>query len=165
MVEKLKRVLLDMDGVLCDFDKMVDDNHMRKPNGKCDWQKMKTDMGSKFWSEMDWMPNGGELFNRVFEFCQDNHLKIGILSAIFLPCGKRGKIQWIKKHCPVVADEDILITDKGIDKWREMEPGDLLIDDTEANLSNLLPGCTGVLYNGDDQDVLKELKLAMVLRG
>lgn len=153
-----------MDGVLCDFDSQVEHYNARKENGRCDW-KLMGEIGSKFWSEMDWMPKGRELFNAVFEFCQDNHLKIGILSAIFLPCGKRGKIQWIEKHCPVVADEDILITDKGIDKWREMEPGDLLIDDTEENLMKLSSWCMGIQYKSNIQDVMNQLEIARTLRG
>lgn len=151
--------MLDMDGVLCDFDSQVEHYNARKENGRCDWKHI-SNIGSRFWSEMDWMLKGRDLFNAVFEFCQDNHLKLGILSAIFLPCGKRGKLQWIMKHCPVIADEDIIIVDTGIDKWKAIGPGDILIDDTEANLTKLPPTCMGILYKGDIQDVVKQLKSA-----
>ena len=159
----IKRVLLDMDGVLCDFDRMADEHQMRKPNGKCDWQKIKKEMGSQFWSEMEWMPHGEELYEAVKKFCQEKGLKLGILSAIFLPCGVDGKEEWISYHCPDVKAEDILITDKGINKWKEMEDGDILIDDKVENLVDIRPSCLGLHYKGNVQEVINQLSLAFSL--
>lgn len=160
MKYEIKRVLLDMDGVLCDFDKMADEHNMRKENGKCDWKKIQREMGSGFWSRMEWMENGQELLNRVHSFCQEHNFKLGILSAIFLDCGKRGKMKWLADHCPQIDSENIIITDKGVNKWLKLEDGDVLIDDSEVNFANIPPRCLGIHYKGDVQEVMNKLTLA-----
>ncbi len=129
-----RRIMLDMDGVLCDFDRMVDEHQMRKPNGKCDWQKIRKEMGSQFWSEMEWMPHGEEFYEAVKKFCQEHGLTLGICSAIFLKCGVDGKEEWLSYHCPDVKAEDIIIADKGINKWRHLQDSDILIDDNKDNV-------------------------------
>ena len=162
-VHELRRVLLDMDGVLTNFDKMADEHHMRKENGKCDWKKIEREMGSQFWSEMEWMPNGYDLFNTVFKFCQDNNLQFGILSAIFLPCGKRGKMEWLEKHCPFIDKKNIFIADKGLNKYKFMQRGDALIDDKDENLMDIPCGTFGIQFKGSIEDVMDQLKMAINL--
>lgn len=160
----LKRVLLDMDGVLCNFDKMADEHNMRKENGKCDWKKIQKEMGSGFWSMMEWTEHGQDLLNRVHSFCQEHNLKLGILSAIFLDCGKRGKMKWLAEHCPQIDSEEILITDKGVNKFKSMLEGDLLIDDKRENLLEIPARTFGIHYRGDVEAVMKELELAISLK-
>lgn len=160
----LKRVLLDMDGVLCNFDEMADEHNMRKENGKCDWKKIQKEMGSGFWSMMEWTEHGQDLLNRVHSFCQEHNLKLGILSAIFLDCGKRGKMKWLAEHCPQIDSEEILITDKGVNKFKSMLEGDLLIDDKRENLLEIPARTFGIHYRGDVEAVMKELELAISLK-
>ena len=160
----LKRVLLDMDGVLCNFDKMADEHNMRKENGKCDWKKIQKEMGSGFWSMMEWTEHGQDLLNRVHSFCHEHNLKLGILSAIFLDCGKRGKMKWLAEHCPQIDSDEILITDKGVNKFKLMLDGDLLIDDKNENLFEIPARTFGIHYQGDVEAVMKELELAISLK-
>jgi len=164
MKYEIKRVLLDMDGVLCDFDKMADEHNMRKDNGKCDWKKIQREMGSGFWSRMDWMENGRELLNRVHTFCLEHNIKLGIMSAIFMSCGKRGKMEWLAEHCPQIDSDDVIITDKGVNKYKLMQDGDLLIDDKMENLFKIPARTFGIQYQGDVEAVMKELELALSLK-
>lgn len=164
MKYEIKRVLLDMDGVLCDFDKMADEHNMRKDNGKCDWKKIQREMGSGFWSRMDWMENGQELLNRVHTFCLEHNIKLGIMSAIFMSCGKRWKMEWLAEHCPQIDSENIIITDKGVNKFKLMLEGDLLIDDKKENLFEIPARTFGIHYQGDVEAVVKELELAISLK-
>lgn len=126
--------MLDMDGVLCDFDEQVKDFNGRKENGKCDW-KLMDKIGPKFWSSMKWLEEGRKLYDALLEVVKKNpDLELGIASAIFLPNGKEGKREWLEANCPEIQPKNIEIANKGIDKWRSLKDSDILIDDVKENV-------------------------------
>lgn len=113
---------------------------------------------------MEWTEHGQDLLNRVQAFCQEHNLKLGILSAIFLGCGKRGKMKWLAEHCPQIDSDEIMITDKGVNKFKLMQEGDLLIDDKNENLLKIPSRTFGIHYQGVVEAVMKELELAISLK-
>ena len=158
-----RRIMLDMDGVLCDFDYQVGFYKARKDNGKVDWNLLKN-IGSAFWSSMPWLEEGHKLYDGVLELKKKfPDIEIGIASAIFLSCGKRGKRYWLEQNCPEIAMENVIITNKGIDKWLELDEGDILIDDKKENIECLdgtIPEARGVLFK-DAKSALAELDMIL----
>lgn len=128
------RIMLDMDGVLCDYDTRIDKLNGRKANGKSNWEYL-AQIGSTFWSEMEWMPEGKKLYTKLLEYIQDKeNVELGILSAIFLKCGKQGKIEWLKNNCPEIPEKNIIICEKGCMKYEHADNNSILVDDTEENV-------------------------------
>ena len=147
-----RRIMLDMDGVLCDFDYQVEFYKARKENGKCDW-KLMDKIGPQFWSSMPWLEEGRKLYNALLELKKKyQDVEIGIASAIFLRCGKAGKRYWLEKNCPEIDPKNVIITQKGIDKWLELAEGDILVDDKRENidLAKGVPDGRGVLFKDAD---------------
>ena len=155
-----RRIMLDMDGVLCDFEQQADLQHARKENGKCDW-KLMDKIGPKFWSEMKWIEEGRKLYNALLELVKKNpDIELGIASAIFLRNGKKGKKEWLAANCPEIDKANIIITNKGLDKWLELDEGDILIDDKKENIECLdgtIPDACGILFISAE-DAMGQLK-------
>ena len=159
--------MLDLDGVLCNFDYQVGFYKARKDNGKVDWKLLKN-IGSAFWSSMPWLEEGQKLYNGVLDLKKSYpDIEIGIASAIFLSCGKRGKRYWIEQNCPEIAMKNVIITDKGVDKWLELDEGDILIDDNKENIECLdgtIPEAWGILFTTAEvtlcqlKNLLEEIK-------
>jgi len=128
------RILLDMDGVLCNYDKALDANGARKSNGKSNWELLRN-IGSSYWSDMEWLPEGKKLYNKLLKYVESrDDIELGILSAIFLRCGKRGKMEWLKKNCPEISEDNIIICDKGIEKYKYGDNNSILVDDKDENV-------------------------------
>ena len=157
-----RRIMLDMDGVLCDFDSQVKNFHALKENGKCDW-KLMDKIGPQFWSNMKWIEEGHKLYNALLELVKQNSdLELGIASAIFLHNGKKGKREWIAANCPEIQMQNVIITQKGLDKWLELNEGDILIDDKKENLECLdgtIPEAKGVLFVDADSALIELNKI------
>ena len=133
------KIYFDMDGVLADFDKKIDEVKGRqKKNGKPNWFKLKA-IGPKFWSEMEVIPYGRSLYNKLNGFVKDAKsigvdIEIGIMSAIYLQEGKDGKREFLKKHFPEIKEDMIKIINKGSMKFKEADAFSILIDDNEDNV-------------------------------
>jgi 5'(3')-deoxyribonucleotidase len=158
-----RRIMLDMDGVLVDFDEQVKIYNARKENGKCDW-KMLDKIGPKFWSSMKWLEEGRKLYDALLELVKKNpDLELGIASAIFLHNGKKGKLDWLAANCPEIQKQNIEIANKGIDKWRCLRESDILIDDVKENVNlhiDAHPDSRGILFT-DAKTALTQV--AMIL--
>ena len=124
--------MLDMDGVLTDYDNWLDFHNARKENGKSDWKKLEK-IGSSYWSEMPWNVEGHKLYNKLQEFLKDRKdIELGILSAVYLFCGKRGKKYWLEKNVDI-DKKNVIICNKGIEKYKYGSAEDLLVDDNQDN--------------------------------
>ena len=75
---QLFKLFVDMDGVLCDFIKrfkeleentenLTIDQYINKHGVKAAW-KIVDDNGLKWWSHMEWMPDGKELWDHVLQY-------------------------------------------------------------------------------------------------
>lgn len=126
----LNKIFLDMDGVLCDFNKKVESLNAFKPDGKVNWDIL-YNIGSEVWSNMEWVPEGKILYNYVIHFCKKHNIIPAILSAIRFDCGKIGKMEWLKNNCPDIKSENIIIVNNGLEKHKYAEHTSLLIDDNK----------------------------------
>lgn len=136
-----------MDGVLCDFDKRCDEYNAWKPeNHKPDWNKLQ-DIGPSFWSDMEKIPGGMKLLEKVQQFANEHpSIKVGIFSAVHLKEGKEGKRIWLKKNTTI--KDNIILINNGNFKHKYAQPNSILIDDKLANVNNYIEsGNQAVLFN------------------
>lgn len=123
----MARLFLDCDGVLADFDagarkvlgmgiREFDERHGKREF----WRRLAR--AEDFYATLPEMPDARELFDAV------KHLRPTILTG--LPLGNWAapqKVRWAAEHFPGVP----IITCMARDKYRHMNPGDVLVDDRE----------------------------------
>lgn len=149
-------IYVDMDGVLTNFDKQLEDKTGIKNGREFElehgqdvfWDKIH-EHGVEFWSEMEWMPMGKKLWNYVKRYNPT------ILSA---PSkhkdSKVGKIKWIKEHLGDVSY--ILI--KATDKQKYANENAILIDDYHKNISQWKDKNGIAIHHIDVDNTLNHLK-------
>lgn len=153
-----------MDGVLVDFDGRCEELDCRPAGnhsyGSVDWEKVKA-IGPDFWATMEWLPGSQEMFTDMEQFCRDNGIQFGILTAISIPCGVKGKSMWV--HWNTDLDmEHLIIVPHGIDKQRFSAPGRVLLDDHELNVGEFTDrGGLGILFK-DCRQALADMKAAFI---
>lgn len=165
-------IKVDMDGVLCDFDKrfrdlnrehLSSDEYEHKYGDKSIWPIIDS-AGEAYWTEMPWMPDGQELWNYIAKYNPT------ILSAPSKnSTSKSGKVKWLEKHIKLPnyqvqtkAKHGWDGTSKIIlnsDKWRYATgPMDLLIDDTRKKVDAWRhAGGTAILHTST-ADTIQELQ-------
>lgn len=122
-----RRLFLDADGVLADFDEgarrllgMYPREYERKHGRGALWKRLA--QAENFYGTLPQMPDARVLFEGV------KHLGPTILTG--LPLGRWAapqKIEWAEEHFPGVP----IITCMARDKHKHMKPGDVLVDDRE----------------------------------
>ncbi len=156
---------LDLDGVLVDFikgvakttGKPIKDFTDRKKIKKKEWTAI-ADAGSDFWSKLNWMKDGKDLWKYLIS----NKLDIYILSAFpQAPENKlhalKGKIEWIKRELKITNDKRIHLV-KGQHKKLYAEKLAILIDDSSRNIEQFRQaGGIGILHT-NTKDTIKQLE-------
>jgi hypothetical protein len=146
------QLYVDMDGVLVNWLKgfhaltgMDVDAHDKKYGVASTWKRINA-AGSKFWADMEWMPDGRQLWNYI------KSAKPIILSKPSThPSSKVGKKIWVEKHLgkdiPYIFSPDKY-------KWASKES--VLIDD---DIKNVYPwkraGGVAVLHTSADETIAK----------
>lgn len=132
-------IYFDMDGVLCDFDKRCNElDCWRQDNHRPNWKKMK-DIGPTFWSGMDKIQTGLDLLELICKWVETHPgFQVGILSAIHLFEGKIGKRAWLKKYCPQIDPENVIIINNGNFKYELATTNSCLVDDKLSNVENYI---------------------------
>lgn len=154
----IDEIYLDMDQVLCDYNYWLDFHNARKPNGKSDWDKLES-IGSIYWSSMPWLQDGKALYAEVLKYCKRNSLKLGILSAVGPECGKQGKYLWLKKNCPEVPLNAIIIPDKGDEKYLFAKHNRLLIDDRKSICESFInAGGNAIQFENNYKETFKNIQ-------
>jgi hypothetical protein len=126
------KLFLDCDGVLADFDagarevlggmtpRQFEQRHSRREF----WKRLANT--PDFYATLPLMPDAQRLFDAV------EHLRPTILTG--LPLGNWAapqKVAWAERHFPGTP----IITCMARDKYRYMQPGDVLVDDREDHRS------------------------------
>lgn len=158
----INRIYLDMDGVLVDFDARADEFGCRKRPGKdpsaIDWNIPKA-VGPDYWANMSWMPGAEEFFRKCREMCDALGIELGILTAIEIPAGVKGKCLWVHWNTDI-DNEHLIIVRKGVEKMRFAAPDRILVDDTQKNVDAFrAAGGQAVLYQNPEQALSDIIKL------
>lgn len=153
---KIKKLFVDMDGVLVDFNggyeklcgiKLVGYNN----DFPGFWDPINKG-GVSFWMNLDWMPDGKILWNYIGKY------KPSLLSAPSKSnTSKVGKQLWVLKNLPSVK----LILAARQDKRKHARKGYILIDDRIDNIKEWEDaGGTGILHTSalDTINKLKEIE-------
>lgn len=121
------KIFLDLDGVLCDFEKKV-----KEITGKLPHEQTKSEMWKaisrypQFYAKLDWMPDGLQLWN----FCKKFNPEVltGVPHGNWAPGQK-------KVWCGNNLGWDVTVhTVWARDKQLYAKPHTILIDDTEKNI-------------------------------
>lgn len=149
----MKRLFLDLDGVLADFDRgarellgMPAGAFEKKFGIKEFWRRLAK--APDFYARLPEMPDARVLFDAV------EHLAPTILTG--LPLGKWAapqKVAWCEEHFPRVP----VITCMARDKHRFMDPGDVLVDDRERHRAAYEAHGVIFVHHKDARDSLERL--------
>lgn len=146
------QIYVDMDGVLCDFNKAFEELGYGPENqfdGKSDeFYKILYHAGEKFWSQMSWIPDGKKLWQFIKPY------KPIILSTpTFDNFSRTGKVKWIQKELSM-KQKYILEFKKEI----HANPDSILIDDRIKNIMKWKDaGGIGILHKDANKTII-ELK-------
>lgn len=113
-----------------------------------------TAAGPEWWSELEWMADGKELWNHI-----KKHDPI-ILTAIPLACPQvamMGKLDWINRE--LGPDVKCIFTNK-YDKQLYANPTSILIDDHMGNIRRWIDsGGIGLLHPFNSSETIRNLKI------
>jgi 5'(3')-deoxyribonucleotidase len=151
-------VFLDMDGVLVDFNngyKKIADGQsfeeVEEERGKPFAVEKFLNQGKEFWSNLDWIHGGKELYEdcrllfrnpRILSSTgskerKDQHAKIS-----------EGKREWLIRELSQINKEDIIIVEDRHLKQKYASKTGILIDDHPTNIAEWNnSGGTGILHN------------------
>lgn len=150
---KITKILLDMDGVKCDFMKAYDAIQM--PNS---YKKFRLSvMHLRIFETLEWMPNGRALT----QFLDTLEIPIELLTSrgsrddILGNEAIRQKNVWLDKH-NIQYPRNFART--GLEKVKHSLPGTLLIDDTPKVVASFRTGQgKAILYEDSKFEEMKEL--------
>jgi 5'(3')-deoxyribonucleotidase len=167
-----------MDGVLCDFVKRFKDlsesknmapREFEEKYGKDNFWDIVDSYGIDFWENMEWMPDGKELWN----FCKPFNPTI-LTAASKHPISCEGKLKWLKREIPELPNHNVQRKTKGgwdgvskiimnPDKFRYCTGQDsILIDDTKKKIDPWInAGGIGILHTSAS-DTISKLKAILV---
>lgn len=158
------QIYCDMDGVLCDFDDRfmyyydIDPRDYYKERGSKAFEDAVNKAGVQFWSKMNWMPGGKELWSIIGKYDP-----IILTSPSKFEYAKEGKQEWIKTHLNP-QPKKILFAQTG-DKHSKMETDpkrSILIDDYFPNIAPWKElGGIGIMHKdiNKTKDILSKFRI------
>ena len=148
-----RRLFLDADGVLADFDLAARELLGASPkqyieeHGRGEfWKRLAK--APNFYGTLPEMPDARRLFDAV------RHLEPTILTG--LPLGSWAapqKVEWAAEHFPGVP----IITCLAADKHKHMHPGDVLVDDREKHRDAYEAAGVIFVHHKNAEDSLRQL--------
>lgn len=156
----IKKIFLDMDGVIADFNQQFISLFGMHPKdyenkfGKSKFWKEITKKGKDFWVNINMMENAKELLELMNEK-NDSGVQVEILSA---PSRDKssliGKKEWLENH-NIKFNQNFV---PAIEKQKFSSPEHLLIDDNQDNCSQWInKGGPAILYT-DFNSFIKEFQ-------
>lgn len=154
----IKTIFLDMDGVLCEFEKAaLELNILDFKTRKVDWMTLNA-VGAKFWEQLEWKNEGKKLYEFLERFCKVHEIDLCILSAVITNDGKEGKKTWLKANTHI-NPMNIYIVRKGADKNAFANEESLLIDDFGKNVRGFIQaGGHAIKFENDAEEVINKIK-------
>lgn len=152
------KIYCDMDGVLVDFIKGIQDKIDPSMDGDWDkWALIKKDtwkeikkLGESFWSELEWTRDGKKLWNYIKKY----NPTILTAKPRTVDVAIEGKKKWVKKN---LGSYNTIIT-TGPEKQNYANKNSILIDDSERNIKQWKSKeGIGILHK-NTEDTIKQLK-------
>ena len=163
------KVYLDMDGVLVDFIDGVLRWYKKDRKNRTvtkEFEAMAREVTEKssagkmkgFWENLPLMPGA----KRLVKWVQGRTSKadtwiLSSCSGDLKYCAKE-KFKWMKKHIPMIPEENIILVMSAKHKARYAKEGDALVDDFKPNIQRWTQaGGIGIYHKGDVNKTIKEL--------
>tara|TARA_R110001606_G_scaffold184685_1_gene331643 strand:+ start:2047 stop:2592 length:546 start_codon:yes stop_codon:yes gene_type:complete len=153
------KIYCDMDGVLTNFESRFEHYSGMSPkeyeskNGiSAFWDLIDVQVGLKFWSQMDWMPQGKALWEFITPYKPD------LLTSPSRDNNSRlGKNLWVKEN---LSPNPKVIFAYSKDKQRYANENSILIDDKKSNINEWTSkgGIAIRCKDGDVSSVITKLK-------
>lgn len=161
---KRRYVNCDMDGVLVDMDRYIDEHLSPAAKGN----------DAIMWPELEKIPNfyrkmKPTSYARVLWLAiMDTNLERRLLTAVPrvtpIPTAEQDKNAWVDIYQNQVfcgERPQVLIGPYSRDKWKHCQPGDILIDDRDDNCASWeTAGGIAILHDGDVYKTIAELQRA-----
>jgi hypothetical protein len=152
-MDKTYKIYCDMDGVLTNFDKAYHDLTGKDISGEFYsdthfWDPINK-AGKKFWVNMEWQPDGKQLWNYIKEY------KPKLLSAPSRQDDSRvGKHEWVERELPGVP----LLLRTAKHKKDFASPDSILIDDRLDNIEGWREKGGIGIHHTSTNETIKELE-------
>jgi len=164
--KKTNILYLDLDGVLADFDKFIE-QHIKEifpQNKNVDDSKMWEYINDvdRFFYHLDPTAYAYRLFNLALSVADNVEILTALPAKTWVtPTARQDKIDWVRKHFSKTIKVNFGPYSK--DKWKHANPGDILIDDRADNISSWnSAGGIGILHYYSDFDRTVKLLLNAV---
>lgn len=160
---KTPKIYCDMDGVLCDFDKGIFDidgkthiEDLEEGHPSLDmWKHIEKGGGSeKFYSNLEWHPQGKALFQHLLKLPNVEILTSLGRSNPDKEASKKGKQNWLEKNNITFPQN---FSQKAADK-QKWAKGNILIDDYEPNITQWNEAGGKAIHFKTAEQAIKELK-------
>jgi hypothetical protein len=149
------KIYMDLDGVLCDFEKRVHEIFGKGPKEiplKDMWKRLAQE--KNFYGSLDWMPGGEKIWNYVRKY--DPEVLTGVPMGNWAPGQKRS---WCAHH---LGGDVTVHTVFARDKKNFAAPNHILIDDTEKNIREWQEaGGIAIHYKNAEQAITELQKLGL----
>lgn len=153
------KLYCDMDGVLVDFERGYNDLTGKQTPGvdstydKDDFWGAITKAGVKFWANLNWMPDGQQLWSYIKQYNPQ------LLTAPSREESSRiGKLAWVDKNVPNTP----IIFKQAKDKKDLAEPNAILIDDRKDNIQQWIDaGGIGIRHTSTESTIKQLQKLGL----
>lgn len=126
----IDKIFLDMDGVIVNFRGQCEKYECINGN-KVNWEVVHQG-GPEFWEEMEWLPEGKELYEWILKLCEQENIDLFILTSVNFTEGKIGKLNWLKNNTKI-DKHHIIIINLGKEKEYYADQNSILIDDFRKN--------------------------------
>ena len=126
----IDKIFLDMDGVIVNFRGQCEKYECINGN-KVNWEIVHQG-GPEFWEEMEWLPEGKELYEWILKLCEQENIDLFILTSVNFTEGKIGKLNWLKNNTKI-DKHHIIIINLGKEKEYYADQNSILIDDFRKN--------------------------------
>jgi len=169
-------IFCDMDGVLTNFHKRfreiesnvdnLNPDEYNEVNGKLSMWDIINEEGLEWWSEMEWMEDGEDLWDHINKY---NHVKICSAPSRHENSSK-GKMIWINRELGI--EQDTYTRSPKFTKWEENSeiilnsqkymfngrfPNSILIDDTPKQVNNWIKNGGIAILHVSTEQTIKEL--------
>jgi 5'-nucleotidase len=160
----MRTVYVDMDGVVADFDRVVQtilgsDPRIDQRYPESEWIKIRA--YQRIYRDLPLCQDANLLIEGIQDLARSQHFRVLFLTAVpkdnDFPWAFTDKISWAQRYFP---DIPVWFGPYSEDKQIRAHTDDVLIDDRSSNIEQWQNrGGYGILYRGQGQPVLDELAL------